>query len=169
VKRFCTSPLFFALLALTMAALDRLSKFLVQCSVPLAQVRPFIGTFICITHAHNPGGAFSLFPQMSIIFKIMGFLVPILIVIFLKKIIQKGAVWVTAAALLLGGALGNLIDRIMLGYVIDFIDIRVGGRNVWPIFNVADIAISVGVGLLFIVLLREGHDEEKDGKGSGTL
>jgi len=151
-----------------MVLLDRLSKIWVQGAIPPGEVKAFIGHTLCLTHVHNLGGAFGLMANMRIVFLIMGFLIPLLIIVFYQKIARKGTTWLLAASLILGGAVGNLIDRLVLGYVVDFLDFRIGGRNVWPIFNVADIAITVGVVILFFVLIREGHEEKCDNGKDGN-
>ncbi len=142
MKKFTLSPFFFGLLSASVVILDRLSKLWVQGAIPPGEIKSFIGHTLCLTHVHNLGGAFGLMPNFRIIFLIMGFLIPLLIVIFYKKIALKGPAWLFAASLILGGAVGNLIDRVALGYVVDFLDFRIGGRNVWPIFNIADIAVT---------------------------
>lgn len=68
-----------------------------------------------------------------------------------------------ALALILGGALGNLVDRVRIGEVVDFLHLSVSSVS-WPIFNVADIAVSVGVGLLAIHLFRKEHPDDVDGE-----
>jgi signal peptidase II len=96
----------------------------------------------------------------------MGIIVPVLIMIFYRKLFEKGEIWIIAAALVTGGALGNEIDRVMYGYVIDFLDVRF-----WPIFNVADIGISAGIVLLFIALLTDKQEtgQKENGQTESRL
>ena len=151
----------FAVLAVSAFVADRLTKEWILGSLAVGESRHFLGNIIYLTFVHNRGGAFGLFVSFSFIFKAMGVIVPLVILIFFKKLLEKGWGWVIAASLIMGGALGNLYDRILYGYVVDFIDIRV-----WPIFNVADIAITIGIGILFITLVREGKapDDESPGE-----
>lgn len=148
--------LYFVLLSAGTFVIDRLTKQWVVHTLPVGEPKPVMGHFLYFTQVHNTGGAFGLFSNFSLLFVIMGVLVPVLILIFFKKLIDKGPAWIVGTAFILGGAIGNLIDRVLYGYVIDFIDVRF-----WPIFNVADISITVGIGILFIVIMREGKEKEK--------
>jgi len=156
VKTIKQSYLWFTLISISIILIDRFVKQWIIAAFPVGKPTPLIGTILFITHVHNTGGAFGLFSSFRILFILMGIIVPVLILIFYKKLYQKGAVWITAAGLITAGAIGNDIDRIQFGYVIDFLDLRF-----WPIFNVADIAISVGIALLFIALLTEKPEMEK--------
>lgn len=102
------------------------------------------------THVRNTGAAFGIFPEGGSVFLVVALLVSAAIVYFYREL-PRGA-WLVRAALglQLGGALGNAIDRVRLGYVVDFF--HVPG---FPVFNVADSCISVGVALLALVMLRE--------------
>lgn len=101
-----------------------------------------------LTYIVNTGAAFGLLPQYSLFLVLIAFLV-IGMVLFYHRYIPSGALLVKIAlGLQLGGAVGNLLDRLRYGYVIDFIDIRV-----WPVFNLADFSISLGVFLLAYFLL----------------
>lgn len=154
----------FTLLSIGTIVLDRLTKNWVVSYWDLHHLIvgkdsiPAIGNTVWITYARNTGGAFGLFDQFSFIFIMMGVLIPVLIMVFFKTLLEKGSGWVIAAAFIFGGAIGNFIDRILVGYVVDFINFQF-----WPIFNVADIAISVGIGILFICIVREGHECPGDG------
>jgi signal peptidase II len=153
--------LYFLSLGIIVVVLDRLAKSWVLVTVPFGRSMPLVGKFLYVTHVHNTGGAWGLFSNLSPLFVVMGLLVPILILVFYKKLMEKGLGWVIAAALILGGALGNLYDRVFYHHVVDFLDVKYNGGSIWPIFNVADIAISVGIGILFICLLREPPQEKE--------
>jgi signal peptidase II len=137
--------------------LDQLSKALIVYYLPFNRTIPVINGFFNITHIHNPGGAFGLMANLgptarSIIFLFISSLAVGLIFYFYKKT-PANYRWLAAGfALIFGGALGNLIDRIRFGYVIDFFDFYVGHLH-WPAFNVADSAISVGIGIFVFHLL----------------
>lgn len=128
-------------------AIDQALKALVIRTLPLGATIALLPGVLSLTHVHNPGVAFSLLPQVPA-------LVPAAIVVaLLFFLFYKDARWARyplmrrALALLAGGAVGNLIDRVRLGAVIDFIDLRV-----WPVFNLADIAVTTGAALLIVSL-----------------
>lgn len=116
-------------------------------------------------YAENKGAAWSLFAGTGDAFRVpflvgVSILAVIFIVNFVRKLEEDQRMLLIALSLICGGALGNLIDRIYLGYVIDFIDWYVG-RAHWPTFNVADAAISVGVGLIGLNMITEHFKEKK--------
>ena len=137
--------------------LDQVTKALIIDHISFNQTIPVMRGFFNITHIHNPGGAFGLMANLSpalrsIIFLFISSLAVGLIFYFYKKT-PPNYPWLAAAfALIFGGALGNLIDRLRFGFVIDFLDFYVGNLH-WPAFNVADSAISVGIGIFVFHLL----------------
>lgn len=140
------------------AALDQWTKVLVDARIPLAHHVPVIQGLFDLVHVRNRGGAFGLFANMSPtvrgpVFLVLSIAAIALVVGMIRKAPDDRWGLVTALSLVLGGAIGNLIDRIRLGEVIDFLDFY-RGRYHWPAFNVADIAIVVGVGMLMIDLVR---------------
>ena len=137
--------------------LDQLTKTAIGNTIPLNHSVPVIPGFFDITHVHNPGGAFGLFASQSDSFRQVFFLVLILgamVAIFcFYRTIPPTHPWLSfALALIFGGAIGNLIDRIRFGEVVDFLRFYIG-RYQWPSFNIADSAISVGVGIFIIHLV----------------
>jgi signal peptidase II len=140
--------------------LDQFTKGLILRYLPFNNTIPVIKGFFNITHIRNPGGAFGLMANLSptlrsIIFLFVSSLAAGLIFYFYKKTPAKYS-WLAAAfALIFGGAIGNLIDRIRFGMVIDFLDFYVG-RLHWPAFNIADSAISIGIGIfLYHLMLKK--------------
>jgi len=129
--------------------LDQLSKALVIRYLAFNQIIPVFNGFFNITHIHNPGGAFGLMANLSstlrsLIFLFISSLAVGLIFYFYKKT-PPNYPWLAAAfALIFGGAIGNLIDRVRFGTVVDFLDFYIGNLH-WPAFNIADSAISVGI------------------------
>lgn len=111
----------------------------------LGKTKPLLPNVIHLTLVHNTGTAFGLFQNANFLFIILSFaIMGCLILLSLKE--NSGAAYFFSwfpLSLLLGGAMGNLIDRIRLGYVVDFIDLRV-----WPVFNLADSCITVGIFLI---------------------
>ena len=127
--------------------LDQFTKFLASFGLELNQTREVVKNVFHLTLVHNSGAAFGIFRGLTVFFTAISALAIIAIAIYLKKRKKPHFVKDTALALILGGAAGNLVDRLRFGYVVDFLDFRV-----WPVFNVADSAITVGVGLLIISL-----------------
>ena len=139
--------------------LDQLSKYIVIQSLPLYQSWapiPALAAFFQITHATNTGTAFGLFPNASWLFGLMAVVVSGAIIYFNERI-ASGNIWLRVAlGLELGGALGNLIDRVRLGYVTDWLDF-----GPWPVFNLADLAIVSGAVLLAWIVFREERETKK--------
>ena len=136
--------------------LDRLTKILVQTNLELGSWKPIFPGF-GLSHVHNRGIAFSLFADGGLISRVVlhSVIFTAVIVIAWMLVRQHQRCWLIGSAfgLILGGAIGNLIDRILYGWVIDFIHvwIRMGGKEYsWPDFNIADSAISVGACLLLL-------------------
>jgi signal peptidase II len=137
---------------LTIAA-DQIAKATVIANLPLnSSWMPikWLAPVLTLTHTHNTGAAFGMFPQGGPVFTVVGIVVSIAIVVYYHNL-PPGQWWVRAGlGLQLGGALGNLIDRFRLGYVVDFIDL-----HRWPVFNLADSSIVVGVATLVIIMMLE--------------
>jgi signal peptidase II len=137
--------------------LDQFTKGLILRYLPFNKNIPVIDGFFNLTHIQNPGGAFGLMANVSptlrsIIFLFISSLAVGLIFYFYKKTPAQYS-WLAAAfALIFGGAIGNLIDRIRFGMVVDFLDFFVGNRH-WPAFNIADSAISIGIGIFLFHLV----------------
>jgi len=106
------------------------------------------GTWLYFTLARNPGGAFGLLPQAAVYLTVASAVAAIAILLYARVVVAHSPLLTAALGMLLGGAVGNLADRLRLGHVIDFIDLRV-----WPIFNVADIAVTAGVALVILAAL----------------
>ena len=149
-------------LAAVIVFLDQLAKFLavhyLQMHEPLALL-PGLN----LTLTHNTGAAFSILSKAGgwqrWFFTGLTMVIAVVIVIWLTRL-KPGLRWLAAAlSLILGGALGNLYDRVVYGQVVDFIDVHAAGWH-WPAFNLADSAITVGAGLLILesFLHREGRE-----------
>lgn len=154
-------PYLFAFLALLVIGVDAASKWAVYHSLPLGgPPLRVIGDFVRLTYIHNAGAAFGLFQGSRWFFVGVSILSIVVILALALGGRYRGTAVQIAFGLILGGAIGNLVDRLWLGVVIDFIQIGVGGWY-WPIFNVADIGVTVGVALLALGLFREGGGEEE--------
>jgi signal peptidase II len=153
--------------------LDQASKQWIIANVHYGERIEIIPGFFNLTHVRNPGGAFSFFAdgpvEQRMVFFIGTTLVAIvLLLIFFKQLEPEERLPATSLGIVLGGAVGNLIDRIAYGEVIDFLDFHLWGGYVWPTFNVGDSAIVIGVGLLIveIFLADQGGDEVPDASPS---
>ncbi len=141
-------------LATTIVGLDQATKALVRIMVPIYDIVPVLPGLFNITHARNTGAAFGFLNAVDIPFK--PYLMTVVAAIALVSIIVYSTHAATqfplsqyGLACVVGGAIGNLIDRVRVGYVLDFIDVYWRGWHFWT-FNVADAAISVGAGLLIL-------------------
>ena len=136
--------------ALFIVFLDQLTKFLVKQNFKLNESMPIIKNIFHLTYVTNSGSAFGLFKGMNVFFMIFAIIVIIAIYKYLNKIKNNEKILQIAVGLLLGGTIGNLIDRISYGAVIDFIDFRI-----WPVFNVADSAVTISITLLIVLLWKK--------------
>ena len=139
-------------------ALDQLTKLLILHFMPLYSAIEVIPGFFNLVHVRNTGGAFSIFAEANSFWRqslFMGLTIfVVVIILFAYGKVRSEDRWTrTAYALISGGALGNLIDRLRFGEVIDFLDCFVGAYH-WPAFNVADSAITAGALMLVRSLLR---------------
>jgi len=150
---------FFSITSL-IVLIDQLSKLYIRVNIPLNTSIPIVRGIFRITHVENSGAAFGLLQNQTMLFIIVSFLT-IALIFFYWRHIPRSTGWVyTALALVAGGAIGNLIDRIHLGKVVDFFDF-----GIWPVFNVADAAIVIGVViLLFISMFESSKNLEEQGE-----
>ena len=126
--------------------LDRLSKAFFTHLLDLNESLSVIKSVMHFTLVHNTGIAFGLFKDCGLVFVIIPLILTGLLiynVYYYRHSEQLSRTYIVAFSLILGGAIGNLIDRIWLGYVIDFIDFRI-----WPVFNIADSAITIGAAVI---------------------
>lgn len=137
---------------------DRISKWVVMDSLKLGESWNPVAAlerWVSLTYVTNTGAAFGLFPDHGVIFMVIAVVVIAAIIFYYRYL--PGDQWLVqiSLGLQLGGALGNLVDRLRYGHVIDFIDFKV-----WPVFNVADSSVFVGAVILAFYLLRHGEDWE---------
>ena len=149
------------LIAIAVLLLDRITKWAIAQTIPLEDAISIIPGFFRLTHLENTGAAFSLFADSPSPFRttlLIAFSVAALAVVSVllwkdRSVFHSGTL---ALSLILGGALGNLWDRVSDGKVTDFLDFYIGVHH-WPPFNVADSAIVIGALLLFLRMLRPDH------------
>lgn len=137
-------------LMLVLLILDQVTKLWTVQNLPFAIPQPAIEPWLYFTHVHNDGAAFSFMRGQRWPLSLIALGVAAWIVVYERRLKHRHPLHLVGLACILSGALGNVMDRIRLGYVIDFLDLHYGGRNIWPIFNVADICINIGVALLIL-------------------
>jgi signal peptidase II len=150
--------------------LDQLTKHWIVRGFYYGEVLPVVPGWLDLTHVRNPGGAFSFFadgdPQIRIAFFVGTSLVAIgMLLIFFLRLPRDSRWTATALGAVLGGAIGNLIDRLVFGEVIDWIDVHITATYTWPTFNIADSCIVVGV---IVLLVETFFEEASDGAGETT-
>ncbi|MBC7221514.1 signal peptidase II [Candidatus Bipolaricaulota bacterium] len=134
--------------SLGVVAVDQGVKAWAVSALAPGEIRPLLGEFLRLTRVHNPGAAFGIFPQGTAAFLVASVLVAFGLIAYLLLGRPSGLRgW--GSALILGGTLGNLIDRARLGWVVDLFSV-----GNFPVFNVADVALVLGVGLLALGLVR---------------
>ena len=155
--------LFTAMVSSAVLCLDQATKIYIHTHIQGEKALTVIKGFFDIVYVRNAGGAFGLFSESHEILRFILFLFfPIVCIFLIFKILQESQnrFQILALAFILGGALGNYMDRLRLGYVVDFIDWYVKDWH-WPTFNVADSFIVVGVSILFYFYMKEWIADKK--------
>ena len=154
-------------LACLVLGLDQLTKLWVLASLPeRAWWSPLPGQawqVFRITHTTNSGAAFGIFPKQGTFFMLIAVVVVVAIVVYYRHLSAGSWFIRLSLGLQLGGAAGNLIDRVHYGYVVDFIDV-----GFWPIFNLADASIVAGVAILAYSLWRDDHPRQVPAGGGAV-
>ena len=135
--------------------IDQLVKHLVVSTMHLGQSLPVIKGIFHITYVLNPGAAFGMLEHQRWFFILVALAAVLLGAAFYKKLQQESFLMRSGAGLLLGGAVSNLADRIQSGLVVDFLDFRI-----WPVFNIADIAICAGAGILIFDIWQRRNEDD---------
>lgn len=150
----------YAIVTILLVVADQLTKYLTRTGIPLGGSVPFLPGFLDFTYVKNTGAAFSILQEHTWILTLVSVILVVVIILFMVKGFVKGKLGMAAATLVLAGGIGNLIDRLLLGYVTDMI------RTLFmefPVFNFADCCITVGVVLLVIYVLFFYKEEPKEG------
>lgn len=155
---------FYFWVAGAVVALDQATKAAIDGLLSLHESRALIDGLLQITYVRNYGAAFGLFssaslPHQSTMFAVLSLVALLAIGVYAWKLPSSSRLPRSGLALIMGGALGNLLDRVRLGYVIDFVDAYWGSHH-WPAFNAADSAISIGVSLLVLDILLHPSTEQ---------
>lgn len=154
------SPLFekrllFLGLGLAVFALDQLIKFPFRTQWAVGQSQP-LTPFLSLTYVQNPGALFGIFPNHTFLLGLISLGISLGIIGYVwRRPPETGWLLYTALGFLLGGALGNMSDRLLFGFVVDYLDLQWQSKSIWPVFNGADIAVDVGIALLLLNAWRE--------------
>lgn len=148
----------FVVVAVVAFAIDRALKVVVREELTVGERVQLIGDTLALQHVHNPGVAFGLLSGAGGLVVIGSLVVGALLFTFLLRVEPEDTLTVVGGALITGGALGNLVDRVQQGYVTDYIDLPR-----WPTFNAADVWITVGVVCVLVAQLVAIRDERREG------
>ena len=143
----------FLIVAALVVILDQLTKLFIYSNRPQVELVP---GFLDLVYVENTGAIFGLFHNHTEVFIALGIAGVIVILVFLRYFPPATTLGVVSFALILSGAVGNFIDRMRLGYAIDFVSIHVRELFYWPAFNIADAALTVGILMLIYYLYKSG-------------
>lgn len=143
------------LIIVMVIALDHLLKNQIRATMYVGQSNPVIEGVFSITYVQNRGAAFSMFEGQETFLMIIPGLALIIAIWYMEKHRNEHWTFMTAMELIIAGGIGNLIDRVALGYVTDMFDF-----HFWPVFNIADIAIVVGCGFLILFMFKFDNSEK---------
>jgi len=138
--------------------LDQVAKLIVRQTMEMGQSIPILGHVLKVTYVENPGIAFGIRVGNGSLFTVLSVLASFVVFIYFVTHRNEGILLKGSLALILGGAFGNLIDRIVYRQVVDFIDVGIGNLR-WPVFNVADSAVVVGMSMLFYSVFIAGRSK----------
>jgi len=161
LKRLFKSYLTLSIFTLIIVGLDQATKTWVRNTIPVgSSLYPIesLSPFFRIVHWYNTGAAFGMLKGFGDVFTILAILVAVVIIYYFPRVSEQDWVLRLAMALELGGALGNLVDRLTIGHVIDFLSF-----GNFPVFNIADSCITIGVGVLILgMLFQDWKDRQKE-------
>ncbi|MCK4511418.1 signal peptidase II [bacterium] len=146
------------LIAGVIVVLDQITKAIVVHTMQMGSSINILGSVVRLTRTQNSGAAFGLFKDGRVAFIIVSAVASLAIILLRREIAKMRSREQMSFGLILGGAVGNLVDRVRVGAVVDFLDIGVGSVR-WPAFNVADSAITIGVSILafYLIFRADSH------------
>lgn len=145
------------IVGLLVAVLDQITKYAVRMAFSVGESRPLISGFFDLTYVRNTGAAWGMFGGQNASLTVLSVVMLVAMVVFRRSFLSDTWEHRLALGLMIGGIVGNLLDRLRLGWITDFLDFH-AGRYHWPAFNVADAAICIGVGIYILsALWLAGH------------
>jgi signal peptidase II len=135
--------------------LDRLTKAWVEQNIPLGEGRSVVDDVVRIVHTQNSGAAFGLLPERTTLLSVLSVVAVVAILFYYRQIASTSPLIAATLGMQLGGAFGNLVDRIGQGYVVDFVDVGLPGVWRFWAFNVADSSIVLGIVFVTLLLWQE--------------
>lgn len=161
----------FFVIILLVVVCDQLSKLWILQNFALYDSTVIIQGLFNLTFLRNTGAAFGIFAGhpawwRQLFFIGVAVIALVVILLFQRKLGRQNSLYTISLAFIAGGAIGNLIDRVCYGSVVDFLDVYIGSHH-WPAFNVADSAITVGVAIFLITQFLEDRQEKRDQVASG--
>ncbi|TMW74059.1 signal peptidase II [Alteribacter natronophilus] len=147
-------------IALIIIVLDQITKWIVVQRMEQGESIPIIENVFHLTSHRNAGAAFGILQGQMWLFYIATAIVLVFVTYYIQTQGKYNPLFGTSLGLVLGGAIGNFIDRLLFNEVVDFIDVYIGTYN-FPIFNVADMALTIGVGMLIVYVFIEDRKQEK--------
>jgi len=157
MKRKCE---IFTLITIAVVLCDQFSKYIISERMYVGQSIKIIGSFFRITYVRNPYAAFGIQVGPPIVMMILTSIATLLLVFYFFRLRERGFLLYIGLAMIIGGAIGNLTDRFRLHEVIDFIEVGVK-KFIWPIFNIADSFVTIGIVLIIGVWIFGKQREEK--------
>jgi signal peptidase II len=169
LRRLRAEELLLPGVALLVLVLDQVTKGLIVARMTLGQsmdLTPWLAPVFRLTYITNTGVAFGLFPGLGDFFIIVDLVVVVVLMIYNRWLPAGNWIMRVALGFQLGGALGNVTDRLLRGAVVDFLDLNFWPLKTWPVGNLADVSIVAGVVLLGIMILFEGKEQERPEEAS---
>ncbi|UCD57442.1 MAG: signal peptidase II [Candidatus Hydrogenedentota bacterium] len=148
-------------IAFLITLIDQVTKWIVISHLHLHESVPVVPGIFSVTRVHNSGIAFGLFPGLPDVFMVITLISMLFVIYFYLTSESRGTLLTLGCAFILGGAMGNLLDRFRFGYVVDFVNF-----SFWPAFNVADASVSIGVALLLTSFFRGRRGMSEDASDS---
>ena len=148
---------FYILIVTILVILDQYTKNLVVMNIELGKRIPLIDNFFSLTHVRNYGAGFSILQNERVFLTALSSVAIVILTYMLIKAKKNDTISIISYILIISGALGNLIDRVRLGYVVDFLDFIIFGYD-YPVFNIADSFITVGCFALIIMVALEARN-----------
>lgn len=146
------------LIALLIISLDQVTKYWTVQNIALHETKEFIPGILSLTYIRNTGAALSILEGQMIFFYIVTVIVVAAIVYSLQKYGKGQPLFSTALSFILGGAIGNFIDRLLYQFVVDMLKLEFIS---FPIFNIADVSLTIGVGLMILYMIKDEIDDKK--------